>query len=188
MAEKTPEPVLWIEGVAVTRGVDKTLQLLTETPNEASVTVLLAGLDSAESEIQRGSLLALLARRGGAGQNELICRWAKLDDRLQQIIGDYPRQVAAGVRHAILSRDREHCSNGCAALLQIREYELIPALVTAITDPGNPQAELVAQTLVELSEMLYDEIAGPRTKPQAFRSGTGSARRDPLPATSCGSI
>lgn len=159
--------------------VDKTLELLTETPNEAAVTVLLSGLDSTNTDLREGSLVALLTRRGNLGQQELIRRWNTLDDRLRSIIVDHPRQISSAVRHAILSRDVQHCSNGCKALLQIREYELIPALVAAASDAGNPQASLAAGTLVTLSEMLYEEIAGPRAAGR--RQDPGRVQKEILP-------
>ena len=75
------------------------------------------------------------------------------------------------MRDAILSRDGELCAYGCEALLSIREFELIPALVAAMEEPDNPLASMVAETLIELTESLQEEISGPRQK-QRLREPT----------------
>ncbi|MCU0960976.1 MAG: HEAT repeat domain-containing protein [Pirellulaceae bacterium] len=143
-------------------GLEKTLQLLTDTANEAAVPVLLAALDTADEAVSAGALHAILGRRRGPGQRALIERWHRLSERWKLEISQQPRQISAAVRHAILSRDAVLCPNGCSALLSIREFELIPALVTCIEEPKHPHAQLVAQTLLSLCELLQEEITGPR--------------------------
>ncbi len=145
----------------VNKGVRETLRLLTETANEAAVPVLLAALESPDRAIQDGALTAILSRRRGAGSRALVNRWGRLSERWKQQIAEHPRQIAPAVRDAILSRDGERCANGCAALLSIREFELMPALVTAIEEPDNPYATMVAETLVDMCELLQEEIFGP---------------------------
>lgn len=152
--------------VTVSTGLCQTLKLLTETANEAAVPILLAALDSRDREIQEGALTAILNRRRGVGSRALIKRWGSLSERWKQQIAEHPRQIASAVRDAILSRDGELCANGCEALLCIREFELIPALVTAIEEPENPYATMVAETLIGLSELLQEEISGHRKQRQ----------------------
>ncbi len=143
-------------------GIETTLQLLTETANEAAVPLLLDALDSTSPEIQEGALRALLGRRRGSGQSEIIRRWNSLSEDWKSIVAHNPRRLAASVRDSILSTDEELCAHGCDALLHIREYDLMPALITASEDPSNPQASRVAQTLVDMAELLYTDINGPR--------------------------
>jgi HEAT repeat protein len=139
---------------------------LTETANEAAVPVLLAALDSPDSAIQDLAMQAVLGRRRGAGQRVLVERWHRLSERWKLQIARQPRQISPSVRHAVLSTEAELCANGCSALLYIREFELIPALVTGLEEPNNPHAPLVAQTLLSLCELLQEEISGPRDKPR----------------------
>jgi HEAT repeat protein len=148
----------------VSTGTRKTLKLLTDTANEAAVPVLLAALDSADRDIQQGALTAILGRRRGAGAKALVKRWGRLRARWKQQIANHPRQIAPAVRDAILSREGELCANGCEALLSIREFELIPALVTGIEEPGSPFATMLSETLIGLCELLQEEISGPRDK------------------------
>ncbi len=146
----------------VSPGLQETMRVLSETANDAAVPVLLAALDSPDPTIQEGALAAVLARRRGAGAKALVQRWSRLSDRWKQQIAAHPRRIAAAVRDALLSPDGELCANGCEALLAIREYELIPALVTAVEEPGNPHATLVGETLLSLSELLQEEMSRPR--------------------------
>jgi HEAT repeat protein len=146
--------------------LERTFSLLTETANEAAVPVLLAALDSPDSAIQELAMQAVLGRRRGAGQRVLVERWHRLSERWKLQIARQPRQISPSVRHAVLSTDAELCANGCSALLYIREFELIPALVTGLEEPNNPHAPMIAQTLLSLCELLQEEISGPRDKPR----------------------
>lgn len=148
----------------VNNPLEKTLAVLTETPNETAVPTLLSALDSSDSSIQEGALQALLHRRRSSGQRELVQRWHTLNERWKRIVGQHPRRIASAVRHAILSADHQLCVNGCDALLQTREYELMPTLITAARAADNPQAELAIETLLQLAELLYDEMTGPRDR------------------------
>ena len=150
----------------MTRGLQATLSVLTETANEAAVPVLIAALDATDRRIQEGALRAILSRRRGAGPRELVKRWGSLSARWKKQIAEHPRQLAQAVRDAILSRDGELCANGCEALLCIREYELIPALVTAIEEPGNSFATMLAEALISLCELLQEQGSCPHEQRQ----------------------
>ncbi len=144
--------------------LEKTFAVLTDTPNEAAVSVLLSALDTSDALIQESALQTLLHRRRSCGQRELLQRWHTLNERWKRIVAEHPRRIANAVRHAILSTDTQLCTNGCDALLRIREYELMPTLITASRAPDNPQAELALGTLLQLAELLYDEMTGPRDR------------------------
>lgn len=151
-------------------GLDLTFQELAKTGNEAASSVLIAGLDSPHRAIQEGALRALLARRSHQGQRELVRRWDKLSDRWKAIVGETPGRITGAVRDAVLGSDDAMCVNGCDAVLYLREYDLIPALINAAEDEANPHGDLAARTLMQLAELLYDELASPRDY---------SKRRDP---------
>ncbi|MGM0490323.1 MAG: HEAT repeat domain-containing protein [Planctomycetota bacterium] len=139
----------------------KTLELLSETANEAAVPLLLAALDSPNPCIQDGAIEALLKRRRGRGQSELIKRWHQLSEQWKQRIARHPRRIAPAVRDAILSQEGNLCANGCEAMRGIREFELIPVLVNTIEDARSPCANIVAETLIGMCELLQDDISGP---------------------------
>jgi HEAT repeat protein len=146
------------------------LDILATTRNEAASAVLLAGLDSTHKAVQEGSLRALLARRSLPGQRELVRRWPGLSERWKSIIAEHPGRISTALRDALLGADEALCASACDAVLYLREYDQMPALINAAEDEANPHREQNARTLVELAELLYDELAAPRDY---------SRRRDP---------
>jgi HEAT repeat protein len=68
------------------------------------------------------------------------------------------------LRDAMLSGDPQFCENGCRAAVWFREYDLVPALITALEDPTSPNANLAGATLLELVELLYAELASPEER------------------------
>ena len=104
----------------------------------------------------------LLARRSAAGQRELLRRWHTLSKRWKKIVADSGGRLSNAIRDAIVSRDEQLQLNGCDAVLTLREYDLIPALITAAEESSNPQAEHSAETLLLLADALCEELAAPR--------------------------
>ncbi len=93
-----------------------------------------------------------------------------VDARWREIIDERRGRMTLALRDAVLSNDLQMCRNGCLAILWFSEYDLVPALITAAEDESHPNADLAAATLVELADLLYAELAGPRDY---------SNRRDP---------
>lgn len=71
---------------------------------------------------------------------------------------------------AVLGTDHQMCVNACQAILWFHEYDLVPALIAAAEDDGHHNADLAAQTLLGVANLLYDELSTP---------GDYSRRRDP---------
>lgn len=164
----------------VNRAMEKTLEFLGQTANEAAVPVLLAALGATDPAVQEKAFGALLARRRGAGQWALVERWHQFPESWQQRISEQPRSIAAAVRRAVLSTDESLCHNGCQIAVRSREYELIPALVAGAEDPQNPQRAQVAHTLLQLCELLEQEMSGPRD--HRYRPDPARTRESVLPS------
>lgn len=152
-------------------GLETTFAVLLQTGNESAINVLIAALDSSDRDIQAGAIHALLHRSSAAGKRELIRRWNELSERWKTLVAERPGRMAGALRDAILNSDARLRANGCDAVLWTRDYDLAPVLVTAAEDRANPEAELAAQTLLALCEMLYEELAAPR------RTGRGREPR-----------
>ena len=143
-------------------GLDTTLRVLARSKNEAAEAVLLPALDSDYQAVQDGALGALLDRRTSTAQRQLLARWPTMHDRWKRIIKRRPGRMTGAFRDAILSSDPETCAIGCDAVLYVREYDLVPALINATEDESNPNADATARTLMELTGRLYGELASPR--------------------------
>lgn len=151
-----------LECFAVADGLELTFSVLAKTQNEAAVRVLLDALDSQDRDVQVGALRAMLARRSPTAQRELLDRWHTLSKRWKRIVADSGGQLSNAIRDAILSPDEQLHQNGCDAVLTLREYDLIPLLVTAAEDTSIPRAEKSAETLLLLADSLCEELAAPR--------------------------
>lgn len=153
-----------------------TLLVLTQTKNEAAVRVLIAALDSRWRMIREEALLALLARRSPAGHREVIRRLAQLDETGRAAVRQCRGRMTQALRDAILSTEELMCRNGCEVVLWLREYDLMPTLLSALADPSNPNALGLAETLRALTDSLYEECSTPQEvkrgqrDPQAVRA------------------
>ncbi|MDA1054264.1 MAG: HEAT repeat domain-containing protein [Planctomycetota bacterium] len=143
-------------------GLEVTFSVLAKTQNEAAVRVLLGALDVSDRSVQIGVLRALLARRSATGQRELLRRWHTLGKRWKSIVADSGGRLSNAIRDAVLSPDEQLQANGCDAVLTLREYDLIPALITAAEEKSNPRAERSAETLLLLADALCEELVAPR--------------------------
>jgi len=138
----------------VSVGIEKTLRLLSKTKNESATEVLVSALDSLHKSVSEGSLRALMDRRTLAAEIALVQLWDQLPEVGKAAIKDKPGRIAQGLRDAILSKDEQTCVNGCAALLDVEEYDLLPALVTAAEDRNNPQSGRTADTVLQAAKNL----------------------------------
>jgi len=139
-----------------------TFRVLAETENDAAVRVLIAALDSPHTAIQEGALKAVLARGSPAGGRELIRRLHTLPRRWKEIIRQTHGRMTGALRDAILGTDPQMLANGCRAAVWFGEYELIPALLNLLEDSRQQHADLAGETLLEVTERLYEELAAPR--------------------------
>ena len=145
----------------MSHGLTTTFQLLGKTPNEAASRILIPAMDSPVETIRQMALRALLSRRCQVGQREVIGRLDRLDEESLEIVRNHGGRMAPALRAAILGSDPRLCANACQAALWLREYDLIPALVSALEDQANPNADLAARTLLGLIEALEAELSSP---------------------------
>ena len=143
-------------------GFETTIRLLSETKNEAAIGALVAGLASGQPMIREASLAAILSRRSTAGHREVLRRLHVLDESSKKMVRRHPGRMMHALRDALLDSDRQLITNGCRAAVWFREYDLIPTLITALEDPANEHADIAGNTLLELTNLLYGELASPR--------------------------
>ena len=139
-----------------------TLQTLASTENEAAVGLLLAALDSPQRPIQEGALRALLSRRSARAEAAVLMRWQSLSTYYRSLVAERTGWIAGAIRDAIASRDAHRFTCACSAAIATHDYDLIPSLVTIVQDKAHPHVVQAAETVLELAELLYEELAGPR--------------------------
>ncbi|MCA9124184.1 MAG: HEAT repeat domain-containing protein [Planctomycetaceae bacterium] len=146
----------------MTTGLAATFSVLANTQNEAAVRLLLDALDSRNRQIRVGALQALLSRRNAGADRELLKRWHTFSKRWKKIVAESSGRLSHAIRDAILSTDERLHQNGCDAVYSLREYDLIPTLITAAEDKSSPRGERAAETLLKLVDALGEELAAPR--------------------------
>ena len=157
------DAVIHREGVrGVSKGLKTTFDLLAKTRNEAAVRVLLPALDAVSDTIREAALTAILKRRNPAGHREVLRRLHAFDDRSRDIIHQHSGRLTNALRAAVLGADKHLRENGCHAAVWFREYDLIPALINSLEDQSSHDRDLAGRTLLELVELLYGELAGPK--------------------------
>jgi HEAT repeat protein len=148
----------------VSNGLKTTFRLLGKTPNEAVLRTLVPALDSPQPEIREAALKTVLLRRNPAGHRVVLTRLHELDEDLQEIVRAHSHRITPTIRNAVLGSDRQFCANGCTCAIWLREYELVPALVSAAEDRATPNGPLVSDTMLELAYLLASELASGSSK------------------------
>ncbi len=143
-------------------GLATTFDILANTTNDSSAAVLVTALDASQREVRDLAITALLARRNAAAELHILRRWADLSQRWKQQIADRPGWLSGAIRAAIVNRDPNLYECACEAAVYTRDYDSIPVLVAAASDPTNPAASRVAAATLELTELLAEELAAPR--------------------------
>lgn len=143
-------------------GLQRTLKVLGETANEAAVPVLLAALDARDRQLQEAALRTLLLRRSLVAELEVLRRWESFSDRWKTFVVQKTGWLAPAIRRTILANDAQLYRSACEAAVAAREYDLMPALVTAAIDRTNPNSQRAAAAVIELAEHLHDEVHSPR--------------------------
>jgi len=151
-------------------GLATTFRVLAKTDNEAAAAVLLSALDSPHVAVQEGALGAILTRRSPVGRREILRRMPTLGERWKMVIRRHPGRMSQTLRDALLGSDLAMCRSACRAAVWFREYDLAPTLLTVLEDETSPHSDLAAETLAELVNLLYEELAGERDE---------TSRRDP---------
>lgn len=143
-------------------GLKATFALLAETHNEAANRVLVPALDCRYRSVREAALTALLLRPGAAEHREVISRLHAFETSTWEVLEHYHDNMTASLREAMLGKERRMCINACTAATWFREYDLIPAILAAMEDSANANADVLGKTLLDLVDQLCAELAGPR--------------------------
>lgn len=142
----------------MSHGLKTTFELLGNTANEAAASVLLAALDSPRREIQEHALRGILQRRSAPGMREIIRRVHTMDERWRELLRERRGRISPALRDAVLGSDPQMVTNGCRAAIWFCEYDLIPTLINAMENEAHEHADLAAETLLALAELLYQDL------------------------------
>lgn len=143
-------------------GITTTFDCLAASRNEAAVRVLVPALDSPHRLIRLQALLSLVKRRSPIGHREVLRRLHTLDDSFQDLVANSQARIHQALRDALFGKDQQLAANACQAAVWFREYDLIPNLIAVLENPIGTITALAGRTLLELTDLLYSELASPR--------------------------
>lgn len=161
-------------------GLATTFELLAKTGNEAAVGTLLVALDSCHASVREGALRSLLARVNVQGHREILRRLHLVDDSARRIIAQFAGRMTRAIRDSLLDDDPQVCLNAYRATVWLREYDLVPVLLSVLEDADNPNSALACRTLIQLVDLLHEDLTKPdlpegRRDCHLFRHGVVSA-------------
>ena len=146
------------------QGLAATFHVLAKTDNKTAVRLLLPALNSPHTAIQEGALVALLHRHEIAGQREILSRISNLPHRWRSLIRRHSGRMTVMLRTALVESDESLCLNACRAAVMFEDYEVVPALLAAMENGSPAKADMAAETLLQLTAQLYDELERPRDR------------------------
>jgi hypothetical protein len=139
--------------------LEKTLEVLSATDNEAAAAVLLEGLARAQPRWQAKVLEALLARRSEPAGQELLSRWSQLGDHQRQLIARRPGWISNAIQSALAASEERLFASACNAARETGDTSQIPHLVAlVIRGLSLPLLERVCQLTLHLVDRLRDEL------------------------------
>jgi HEAT repeat protein len=144
--------------------LDKTWNILTNSPNRAAVAVLLSALKSRHVEIKLGAIRSLVQRRSAEGHSEIIRRFVSFGElesaALAEAIQKSAHHMKSALHDAVLAENVELCESACRMILLGRVYDTLPTLVKAAENRSHRHSDQAAATLVQLASVLHAEISG----------------------------
>ncbi|MGQ9573937.1 MAG: HEAT repeat domain-containing protein [Thermoguttaceae bacterium] len=139
--------------------VQTTFRFLARTKNPAALDVLIAGLDCPVPAARQWAIRAILERRDRAGHEEVFRRLSKLDGQGKSVVAQYPDRLVGPASAALQDRSPDRVIAACKVILEYRLYGAMPALVTWLERHRSAEAQLVAETALELAVSLYKELS-----------------------------
>jgi len=162
----------------MSKGPQATFDYLAKSQNRAATELLIATLQSKHPAVLERGVAALMDRLDPDGHREVFRRLMSFDQRCREIIQRRAQRLETVVTAALRETDVRECQTACQAIVALRLYDTLPGLVTILTDEGNPHSALAAQTILCLSEALYEDLSqGDGASASSVRTDADTVRR-----------
>ncbi|MEM9352830.1 MAG: HEAT repeat domain-containing protein [Planctomycetota bacterium] len=150
--------------------LELTLSTLKASRNEASVHVLLSGLERKVGTVFEGALRTLLARRSKNGHLAALRVLHQLQPEQFDLLETGRGRLTAALRDALLHDDEQLFENACTFLSEFNEYDSLPTLLVLCEEVESPRQPRALALTKELADRLGKLVYGPRDE---------QTRRDP---------
>ncbi len=158
----------------MSKSLNTTFEILGSSRNEASLSVLLAALDSAQVEVFEGAIKTLVSRRSRAGHFAVVSRWHQLSEPQRDLVRQGRGKMSGGLRNALLAEDTQYFTDACEIIEEFGEFDLVATLVTLSENRNSMHSqsatEMVSRLVKQLSEMVHGKRESQdRRDPNAIR-------------------
>ncbi|TWT35773.1 HEAT repeat protein [Posidoniimonas corsicana] len=170
--------------MAANRGLERTLLLLTKTPNPSAIEVLDAGLRSDEPVVRGSAARALSRRRGPAAARALLLALPETPADVQQAVATRPaaRRLRPGVIAALKGDDVLLCKRACRYAQDTCDPHVLPVLAEQASQADHPYGLGLATTALQLAKNLSEQIHPPTDDADPPAEDPAFARRAALNA------
>ena len=142
--------------------LQRTIDALAKSRNEAATPTLVAALDAGAPEIFDGAIRALCARRSKAGHLAVLQRWELLTPSQKLIVEKGRCRMGAALREALLDGDDRLFAAAHEFVEASGDYDLVPTLVMVAERTCGERADAAVQLTLSLVDQLCRWLAADR--------------------------
>lgn len=134
--------------------LQRTIDALAKSHNEAATPTLVAALDAHAPEIFDGAIRALCARRCKAGHLAVLRRWESLTPSQKLIVEKGRCRMGAALREALLDGDNRLFAAAYEFVEASGDYDLVPTLVMVAERSCGERADAAVALTLNLIDQL----------------------------------
>lgn len=140
--------------------LERTLEILSTTENNAASIVLLESLAQADPRWQPKVLEALLLRRSDTAGHEVLRRWNLLSAHQKQLVARRPGWISDAIRVGLASGEESVFDSACQAAREAGDVSQISTLAGLVLQGRSAAAtDRACRTLLYLADRLHDELS-----------------------------
>ena len=138
---------------------EKTIRILTKSPNPSSVDLLRFLLDNLERDVREKAFEGLYMKKNPEIILELFHLVSQNESQWWEVTFLTPERMSRLAEEAIRSDDFELVKLGCDMAIRNNLYETLPAISAMLEVPRPDWGDLSAGTLLKLATCFYNELA-----------------------------
>lgn len=142
--------------------LQRTIDALAKSRNEAATPTLVAALDAGAPEIFDGAIRALCARRSKAGHLAVLQRWEMLTPSQKLIVEKGRCRMGTALREALLDGDDRLFAAAREFVEASGDYDLVPTLVMVAERTCGERADAAVELTLSLVDQLCRWLAAER--------------------------
>jgi HEAT repeat protein len=136
----------------------RTFETLAKSRNNAATATLLAALDSRDSAVFDGAIVALVRRSSKPGHLAVLRRWHTLSPELKAAVDQSEGRMGGALHDALLSTDEQLFANAAEVAHESGEFDLAPTLITVAEQADDNRSRVATRLVIEMVERLAHAV------------------------------